>query len=178
MVARLRAKPGGDAIPVAIADFSSFELGRRFGAIFVVFNTFFALLTQEDQIRCLGAVAAHLADDGVFVLEAFVPDHGRYDRGQRVSAIKVELDEVLLEVSMHDPLTQVTRGQHVVIREDGIRLFPVAIRFTSVAELDAMARLAGLRLRERWSDWDRTPFRVGSSNHVSVWELDPSPDRR
>jgi SAM-dependent methyltransferase len=174
MVARLREKPGGDRIPVTITDFANFELDRPFGLIYVVFNTFFALLTPEDQRACFETIARHLAEDGVFVMEAFVPDHGRFDRGQRVSAIRVDVDEVQLEVSMHDPITQVTRGQHIVIREDGIRLFPVAIRFASVPELDLMARLAGLRLRDRWADWDRTPFGPGAGKHISVWGCDPA----
>lgn len=138
--------------------------------MYVVFNTFFALLNQDDQVSCFGTVARHLPADGAFVMEAFVPDHARFDRGQRVSAVRVEPDEVSLEVTRHDPKEQTSDTQLVVIREDAIRLFPIRIRFATVPELDLMARLAGLRLRERWGDWDRTAFTATSGKHISVWE--------
>ena len=183
MVERLRAKPGGEAIPVTIGDFRDFSLETAFSVIYVPFNTFFGLLTQDDQVTCFRTVARHLTPDGVFVMEAFVPDLARFDRGQRVSAIRVEPDGVSLDVSIYDPAAQVNDTQHVVIREDGVRLYPVRIRFAFVPELDLMARLAGLRLRERWADWDRTPFSGTSGKHISVWELRPrrrslSPRRR
>jgi SAM-dependent methyltransferase len=173
MVERLRSKPGGDTIPVTIGDFRDFSIDTTFKAIYVPFNTFFGLLTQDDQVACFRGVARHLAPDGVFVLEAFVPDPTRYERGQRVSAIHVEPEEVSLEVTKHDPIAQTSHSQHVVIREDGIRLYPVRVRYAYVAELDLMARLAGMRLRERWADWDRTPFSSDSGKHISVWERDP-----
>ncbi len=173
MVERMRSKPGGEAIPVTIGDFRDFSLDERFTAIYVPFNTFFGLLTQDDQVACFRAVARHLAPGGVFVMEAFVPDLGRFDRGQRVSAIRVDPDGVSLDVSVYDPVAQVNDTQHVVIREEGIRLYPVRIRFAFPSELDLMARLAGMRLRERWADWDRTPFSGSSGKHISVWERDP-----
>jgi hypothetical protein len=173
MIGKLSAKPGGDRIPVEIRDFATFDLGRRFRAIFVVFNTFFGLLSQDDQVSCFASVAAHLTDDGVFVIEAFVPDLGRFDRGQRVSAIDVGVDGVRLEVSKHDPIEQRTTSQHLILDRDGARLFPVRIRYATIAELDLMARLAGMRVRERWADWDRSPLSATSPKHVSVYELAP-----
>jgi SAM-dependent methyltransferase len=173
MVQRMRAKPGGESIPVTVGDFRDFSLDARFTLVYVPFNTFFALLTQDDQVACFRAVAQHLAPDGVFVIEAFVFDAGRYDRGQRVSAIKVEADRVSVEVTTNDPIAQRSDSQHVVISEDGIQLFPVKIRYAHVPELDLMARLAGLRLRKRWADWDRTLFSPASGKHISVWERDP-----
>src|SRR4029077_2866740 len=98
----------------------------------------------------------------------FVPDLARFDRGQRVSAIRVEPDGVSLDVSIYDSAAQVKDTQHVVIREDGVRLYPVRIRFAFVPELDLMARIAGLRLRERWGDWDRTPLARTRERLVSV----------
>jgi hypothetical protein len=172
MVAKLREKPGGDRIRITMSDFADFSLATRFRLIYVPFNTFFGLLSQDDQISCLRAVGRHLTDDGAFVAELFVPDLSRFDRGQRVSAIDVGTDEVRLEVSEHDPVAQTTTNQHVVIREDGVKLFPVRIRFAYVAELDLMARVAGLRLRERFADWDRSPFGSKSEKHISVYELD------
>jgi predicted RNA methylase len=173
MIEQLRAKPGGGDIQVTIGDFREFSLATRFPLVYVVFNTFFGLLSQDDQVTSFRAVAGHLASGGVFVMEAFVPDLSRFDRGQRVSAIHLDPDSVSLEVSQSDPVEQSTESQRVVIREDGIHLYPVKIRFAYVAELDLMARLAGLRLRERWADWDRAPFSSGSPKHISVWELDP-----
>lgn len=171
MVARLRTKDGGDRIPVTLADFRDFDLDTRFRLVYVVFNTFFALLTQDDQVACFRAVASHLADGGVFAMEAFVPDLARFDRGQRVDAAEIGIEHVRLDVSKHDALEQRSDIQHVVIGKDGVRLFPVRIRYAYVAELDLMARLAGMRLRERWADWDRTPISGASPKHISVWEL-------
>src|SRR5919198_176202 len=116
MVVRLRAKPGGSDIPVTIGDFAEVGVEGQFSLVFVVFNTFFALLTQDDQVR------------------------------QRITA------------------------QHVVIGGDGIRLYPVRLRYAWPSELDLMARLAGLRLRERWGGWRREPFSASSTQHVSVYE--------
>jgi SAM-dependent methyltransferase len=172
MLAKLRAKECGASLETSVADFRDFELEPRFTLAFVVFNTFFALLTQDDQVTCFQAVARHLTPDGVFVIEAFVPDVSRFDRGQRVSALEAGVDEVRLEVSTHDVIAQRTESHHVVISERGIRLFPVRIRYAPIAELDLMARLAGMRLRERWADWDRFELASTSQKHVSVWELD------
>jgi hypothetical protein len=173
MVDRLRAKPGGAEVPVTMRDFRDFDLPGPYWLVYVVFNTFFALLTQEDQVTSFRAVARHLTAEGAFVMEAFVPDPARFDRGQRVGAVHVGTDEVDLDVSRHDPLTQQTISQHLIVREDGVRLYPVRIRYAYVSELDLMARLAGLRLRERFGDWDRRPFTAESGKHVSVWEPAP-----
>ena len=124
-------------------------------------------------MNCFRAVARHLTPEGVFVIEAFVPDLARFDREQRVSATRVEPDLVSLDVTVHDPIAQTSDSQHVMLREDGIRLYPVKIRYAYISELDLMARLAGLRLRERWTDWDRSPLTSGSQKHISVWERDP-----
>lgn len=172
MLAKLRAKEGGADIPTTEADFRDFALETRFTLAYVVFNTLFALPTQDDQIRCFQAVARHLTPEGVFVVEAFVPDVSRFDRGQRVSAVDAGVDEVRLEVSTHDAIAQRTQSQHIVVSEQGIRLYPVMIRYAPIAELDLMARIAGLRLRERWADWDRSALISTSQKHVSVWELD------
>ena len=176
MVERLRAKPGGRAIPVTIGDFADFSLDATFTLIYVPFNTFFALLTQDDQVSCFRAVARHLTPKGVFVIEAFVPDLARFDREQRVSATRVEPDLVSLDVTVHDPIAQTSDSQHVLLREDGVRLYPVKIRYAYISELDLMARVAGLRLRERWADWDRSPLTSGRQKHISVWERDPLPN--
>jgi SAM-dependent methyltransferase len=172
MVERLRAKPGGPDIRVTMGDFRDFTIDERFRLVYVVFNTFFGLLSQDDQISCFRAIARHLTDDGVFVMEAFLPDVSRFERGQRVSATRVELDELELEVSRHDAIAQRTTSHHLIVRADGVQLFPVQIRYAYPAELDLMARLAGMRLRERRADWDRSQISATSEKHVSVWELD------
>ena len=169
MVARLREKPGGERIPVTIGDFAEVAVDGRYALVYVAFNTFFALLSQEKQVRCFANVAEHLTDDGVFVIEAFVPDLARFDRGQRVNANRVEADLVILDVSIHDPVEQRVASQHVVLGGGGVRLQPVAIRYAFPSELDLMARLAGLELRERWSGWSREPFTPASGSHVSVY---------
>jgi SAM-dependent methyltransferase len=170
MVARLREKPGGSDIPVTIGSFATFSLPTRYSLVYVVFNTFFGLLTQDEQVSSFESVARHLTPDGVFVMQAFVPDLTRFDaHNQRVAADSVGVDELSLETSTHDPFTQRTDSQHVVIRDGSVRLYPVRIRYAFVSELDLMARIAGLRLRERWSDWDRTPYPSRAWQHVSVW---------
>jgi SAM-dependent methyltransferase len=171
MLAKLKAKPGGDRIPVTVGSFADFSLRTRFRLVYVVFNTFFGLLTQEEQVDSFEAVARHLTPDGVFAMQAFVPDVTRFDaHNQRVAAESVGVDEVTLETSTHDPFAQRTDSACVRIHDSSIRMYPVRIRYAYVSELDLMARLAGLRLRERWADWDRQPYPSRSWTHVSVWE--------
>jgi SAM-dependent methyltransferase len=173
MVAKLREKPGGTDIPVMMGDFADVPVEGRFRLVFVVFNTLFALLTQDDQRRCLRNVAEHLTDDGVFVVEAFVPDIARFDRGQRVDARRVEPSRAFLDVSRHDAANQRVSSQLVVFEETGFRMFPVELRYVWPSELDLMAELAGLRLRERWGGWNHEPF-IGEGAHVSVYERAPA----
>ena len=171
MVARLRAKAGGEAIPVTLGHLAEVGTDGDFTLIFVVFNTFFCLLSQEDQVRCFANVAKRLQSGGLFLIEAFIPDLTRFTRGQNAITTKVGADEVRLDVSIHDPLNQRTTSQHVVITEAGTRLYPVQVRYAWPSELDLMARLAGIRLRERWSNWRREPLTAESTGHVSVYEL-------
>jgi SAM-dependent methyltransferase len=170
MVERLRAKEGADRVSVTMGDFAEVGVDGAFTLIFVVFNTLFALTSQEEQIRCFRNAAEHLETDGHFVVEVFVPDLARFDRGQRLSADRVEVDRVVLEASLHDPVGQRVVSQHVVIGESGNRMVPVHIRYAWPAELDLMARLAGLRLKERWGGWRREYFTADSVRHVSVYQ--------
>jgi SAM-dependent methyltransferase len=169
MVEKLRGKPGGDRIPVTMGDFADVDVEGQFSLIFVAFNTLFALLTQEDQLRCFENAAARLADDGVFVIEVFFPDLARFDRGQRMQATAVDADRVMLDASRHDPVAQRVDSSHIVITEAGMKLYPVIVRYAFPPELDLMARLAGLHLRERWGGWRREPFAASSQRHVSVY---------
>ena len=170
MVARLRAKPGGDDCRVWIGDFADVDalVEGSYPLVFVAFNTLFELESQDDQVRCFAGVARHLRPGGVFVVEAFAPDLTRLD--QHLSVALLEADEVRLQATRHDPLTQRVAGQSISVTDGGVALWPWAIRYASVPELDLMARLAGLRLRDRWSGWAREPFTAASTRHVSVYE--------
>ena len=170
MVARLRAKPGGDGIAVTIGDFADVPVQGHYRLVFVVFNTLFNLLTQDDQVRCFENVAAHLTDDGSFVVEAFVPTFlTRLRNDQYVDAEAIRVNEVRLDVGRHDPVTQRLEESHVVLSREGVRVYPIVTRYAWPSELDLMARIAGLRLKDRWAGWNREPFTSASSTHVSVY---------
>ena len=166
MVAKLRSKPGGDAVTVTMGDFADVPVQGRFSLVYVVFNTIFALLTQEDQVRCFQSVATHLTDGGVFVLEAWVPDPSRFVRGQNVEASVVETDVVGVTFSRQDTVSQHVRSVAMAIENGRVVQRPVEIRYAWPSELDLMARLAGMRLRERWGGWDGEPFTSSSGSHV------------
>ena len=170
MVEQLRAKPGGDQLSVTIGDFADMPVRGTYRLIFVVFNTLFNLLTQEDQVRCFENVAAHLTDDGFFVVEALVPAFlYRLRNDQYVDAEAIAIDEVKLDVLRHYPATQMLEESHVSLSGAGVRLNPVVQRYAWPSELDLMARIAGLRLKDRWGGWDRTPYNASSSAHISVY---------
>ena len=171
MVAKLQGKPGGRDIPVKIGDFAAVDPpGGPYRLIFVVFNTFFALLTQEDQVRCFAGVRRHLEEDGVFVLQAFMPDLTLFDRGSRTVVTDLDADSARLDLARLDPVAQEITAQHVELDEGRLTMYPVKLRYAWPSELDLMAQLAGLLLRERCSGWDRTPFQAASGQHVSVYE--------
>jgi SAM-dependent methyltransferase len=169
MVNKLRQKPGGGDIKVIMGDFGQLNLESTFSLIFIAFNTFFSLQEQEGQVRCFKSVASHLQRGGRFVLEAFVPDVARFDRGQRVSTHGVRSEMVTLEVTEHDPARQRVTSQLVTISETGFGLYPVELRYAWPSELDLMARLADLELENRFANWDRQPFGSTSQSHVSVY---------
>jgi len=171
MVARLRAKPGGDRIPVAFGSFADVPVEGQFNMVYVPFNTFYALLTQEEQVRCFQNVARHLRPEGVFVIEAFLPDLTRFTGRQTVRAIDIENDEVRLDASRIDPVSQVITSQHIVLTEQGVRLYPVKLRYVWPAEMDLMASAAGMRLKHRWGNWQGAAFSAESGKHISVYEL-------
>ena len=170
MVAKLRAKPGGDQLSITMGDFAAVPVVGTYRLIFVVFNTLFNLLTQDDQVRCFENVAAHLTDDGKFVVEAFVPTFlTRLRNDQYVDAEAIGVGEVRLDVGRHDPVAQRLDESHVVLTGEGVRLYPIVTRYAWPSELDLMARIAGLRLIHRWSGWNREPFTSTSETHISVY---------
>jgi SAM-dependent methyltransferase len=169
MVAKLRGKPGGRELSVTMGDFAEVPVTGTYRLIYLVYNTFHNLLTQEDQVRCFENVAAHLTDGGCFVVEAGVPnDLYRLKDEQYVHAESIEVDEVWFDVGRHDPVAQRHEETHIRVRNGDVRLFPIVQRYTWPSELDLMARIAGLRLKERWDGWDREPF-TSTGNVVSVY---------
>lgn len=170
MVARLRAKPGGADLPVAVGDFAEVRLQERFTLVVLAFNTVYALPSQDAQVDCFAAAAGHLLPGGRFVIEAFVPDPTRFAQGRMVRTDSVGGDAVVLEVGEIDPAAQRMRTTKVRLGADGVRLYPANHRYAWPAELDLMARLADLRLVHRWAGWDRAPFTAASTHHVSVYE--------
>jgi SAM-dependent methyltransferase len=171
MVDQLRARPGGDQLAVTIGDFADVPVVDVYRLIYVVFNTFFNLLTQNDQVRCFEQVAAHLTDGGLFVIEAYVPSYfHQLQNHQYVEAEVIEVDAVRLDLLRHDPAAQMISESHVSLSAAGVRLNPVVQRYAWPSELDLMARIAGMRLKHRWGGWNREPFNANSSLHVSVYE--------
>jgi SAM-dependent methyltransferase len=170
MVERLREKSSGRDIPITLGDFQHVERDESYSLVFCVFSTFFCLPTQDAQVRCFANVARRLQPDGLFVMEAFVPDLARYSRRQSVSIGSIEADELVLVTTKLDPAEQTMQMQHVVVSERGIRLAPAVVRYAWPSELDLMARLAGLRLRARTQNWRGDPFTGKSTGHISVYE--------
>ncbi len=170
MVANLRDKVGGEDIPVSMGNFAEVAVEGQFSLIYVVFNTFFALLTQDEQIHCFQNVAKHLDESGVFVIEAFVPDLARFIAGQSLRVTQIGGSEVQMDASEIELDKQLITAQHVVLTEAGTRLYPVKIRYAWPSEMDLMARLAHLQLKFRWADWGKSQFTAKSGNHISVYE--------
>jgi SAM-dependent methyltransferase len=169
MVEKLRAKQGARDIQVTLGDFTELELEARFSLAYVVFNTFFSLLEQDDQVRCFHSVADHLAPGGRFLLECFVPDLGRFNREQRFAVHALEDDGIRLEATLHDPVQQRVRSRIVSLTTDGSSFYPLQARYCWPSELDLMGRLAGLELEHRWGGWSEEPFTSTSGSHVSVY---------
>lgn len=172
MVARLRAKPGGGAVPITMGDFGDVDVDDSFPLIYLAFNTIFGLLTQQRQVECFQNVADHLDSGGRFIIDCFVPDMSRFDQHNTrlgVSSIS-NTKEHMYEVTIHDPVGQ-RSSTHVVKRNaDGQTVvLPVEVRYAWPAELDLMARLAGLELEDRFGWYDLRPFTERSTNHMSIY---------
>ncbi|MFJ9081337.1 class I SAM-dependent DNA methyltransferase [Streptomyces sp. NPDC102384] len=171
MVERLRAKPGGDGIPVTIGDFATARAGRAdFALAYLVFNTVMNLTSQDAQVDCFRNAAAQLAPGGCFVIETSVPDLRRLPYGQE--AVPFEVSENRWAFDRYDVATQAMSSNYVEVDPGTGKgsCWTIPFRYVWPAELDLMARIAGLRLRERWDGWTREPFTGESRQHVSVWE--------
>ncbi|MDP6451709.1 MAG: class I SAM-dependent methyltransferase [SAR202 cluster bacterium] len=170
MVAQLRAQPGGADLNVTIGDYADVAVPGKYRLIYIVFNTLHNLLTQDEQVRCFENVADHLTDDGVFVIEGSVPSRFyRLQNDQYVEAEAIGVDEVRLDVAQHDPVKQLLYENHVSLTSEGVRLNPIVTRHIWPSELDLMARIAGLRLKERWDGWERQPYTSTTEKLVSVY---------
>jgi SAM-dependent methyltransferase len=168
MVARMRAKPGGDAIGVTIGDFATTRVDGSFSLAYLVFNTISNLTTQEAQVDCFRTVADHLEPGGRFVVEVGVPDLRRLPPGQDV--VPFQVGETRWAYDVYDVATQSMSSNYVEIVDGRGTFTSFPFRYVWPSELDLMARLAGMRLRDRWEGWTREPFTSESRGHVSVWE--------
>jgi SAM-dependent methyltransferase len=170
MVAQLRSKPGGQRLEVRIGNFADVAAPGPYRLIYLVFNTLFNLLTQEEQVRCFINVASRLEEGGRFVVEGGTPaEFYRLRNNQYVDAEAIQVDQVRLDVARFDPVQQLLEETHVTLSSAGIKLNPVVTRYAWPSELDLMARLAGMRLEERWGGWQCEPFTADSRNCISVY---------
>jgi SAM-dependent methyltransferase len=168
MVARLRAKSGGDAIGVTIGDFATTRVEGAFSLVYLVYNTINNLTTQEAQVACFRNAAAHLAPGGCFVIEVGVPELRRLPPGQNVVPWQVSAERWAFDI--YDPATQAMSSNYITLEGGRGEYKSIPFRYVWPAELDLMAQLAGMRLRDRWEGWDRQPFTGESTRHVSVWQ--------
>ncbi len=171
MVEQLDSKPGSDAIDVTLGDFATAAVGGKPGSFtlaYLVRNTIMNLTTQAEQVACFANAAAHLTPGGSFVIEVMVPELRRLPPGDTVRAFTVTPTH--LGFDEYDVATQGLVSHHYWILDDGLETFSAPFRYVWPSELDLMARSAGMTLRERWGDWDRSPFTSESRSHVSVWE--------
>ena len=168
MVARLREKPGAEAVSVTVGDFATTRVEGSFSLAYLVFNTISNLTSQEQQVACFRNVAEHLAPGGRFVIEVGIPELQRLSAGERMVVFASEADH--WGIDEYDVASQGLISHHFSVVDGHVELSSIPFRYTWPAELDLMAELAGMTLRERWSGWKREPFTSESRKHVSVWE--------
>ena len=171
MVRELRKKPGADRVGVTVGDFASTTVDRRFALAFLVRNTIMNLTTQDAQVDCFRNVAAHLEPGGCFVIECIVPALRRLPPGERYVPFAVTPEHVGVDEFV-DLGAQTSVSHHYWTVDGRLEAFSAPFRYVWPSELDLMARLAGMTLRERWASWDRSPFTGESPSHVSVWGKD------
>jgi SAM-dependent methyltransferase len=170
MVEQLRAKPGGDAVPVVVGDMTTAVApGRPFGLVYLVANTIMNVTTQDDQVAVFANAAAHLRPGGCFVLEVIVPQVRRVPPGEPGWIFTLDPDHVGIE-TLDDPVGQVASSHHWIVLDGRLVRHSAPYRYVWPSELDLMARLAGFRLRDRWAGWDRAPFTGDSLSQVAVYE--------
>jgi SAM-dependent methyltransferase len=168
MLARLRAKAGSDRVVVTAGDFASTRVEGTFSVVYLVANTIMNLTTQDEQVECFRNAAAHLEHNGSFVIEVLVPRLQRLPPGETFQLFDV--DPTHIGFDEYDIARQGLVSHHYWIEGGKVDVISPPFRYVWPSELDLMARLAGMRLRERWGGWEREPFTGDSSKHVSVWE--------
>ncbi|MFF4414878.1 class I SAM-dependent DNA methyltransferase [Streptosporangium sp. NPDC001559] len=173
MVRRLRAKPGGDRVPVTLGDFATTRVEGEFGLAVLAINTIFALPSQEAQVACFRNAAAHLRPGGRFVVEAWVPDPGAFRDGTALRLLSLSEERVLVEAARLSAADQMMYTTKVNLTSDGLRLLPANHRYAWPAELDLMGLLAGMEREHRWAGWDGSPYTDDSHSHVSVYRSAP-----
>jgi len=170
MLAALQTRPGADLVNTFHGDMISASLGRPYGVVYLVHNSLFNLLTQDDQVRCFQNAAKHLDGDGVFVVEAAVPTRSvRSVESESVRATSVSIDSCTVEARKYDSVTQTLESTRMRFSPDGIVSVPIVFRFAWPSEIDLMARIAGLVLVERSGGWNAEPFTDRSDRHISVY---------
>ncbi len=175
MVERLRAKAGGERIPVVVGDFAEAQVPGPFALVVLAFNTIFALPTDDAQLDCFRNAARHLRPGGRFVVDAWILDATRFSDGPAVAVRYLTDDRLSLDTGLLDPAGARMETVQVVLSDGRVRLYPANHRYVGPRELDLMAHLAGFRLEDRWAGWDRAPFGTGSRAHVSVYRLGDEP---
>jgi SAM-dependent methyltransferase len=168
MFAQLRAKPGADRVGVTVGDFATTKVEGTFTLAFLVFNTISNLLTQDEQVECFKNVADHLEDGGCFVVELWIPELQKLVPGEHIRAFTATPER--LGFDEYEVAAQRVTSHHYWLNGDQFTSFSSHHRYLWPSELDLMARLAGMTLRERWGDWDRQAFTNESAKHISVWE--------
>jgi SAM-dependent methyltransferase len=171
MLARLHAKPGAEQVGTTVGDFATTPVEGRFSVAYVVANTIMNLTTQDEQVACFQNAASHLEPGGCFVIEVLVPRLQLLPRGETFQPFAVEPDH--LGFDEYDVVSQGLISHHYWIDDGKVDVISPPFRYVWPSELDLMARLAGMTLRERWADWNREPFTAESDKHVSVWETSP-----
>ncbi len=169
MVEQLRAKEGGDRIPVTLGDMTDVNVDDEFDFVFLIFNTFFNLTSQDAQVRCFENVAHHLNPGGGFLVETFIPDLSVFHNHRSIRTQHLDMDTLIIEAGLHDPVNQTIEYQRAYIDDSGVTLKPLPMRYAWPSEIDLMARSAGLSLEARWGGWDRQPFDGDSEMHVSLY---------
>ena len=168
MVDQLRAKPGSEAIGVTVGDFATTKVGGTFSVAYLVYNTIMNLTTQAEQVACFRNAAEHLEPGGCFVIEVLIPELRRLPAGQKVVPYRVSSADWAFDI--YDVATQATTSNYISVVDGRGEYRSIPFRYVWPSELDLMAQIAGLRLRERWDGWTREPFTSESRQHVSVWE--------
>ena len=170
MVEKLAAKAKGTTINVIVGDMCRATTNRRYALVYLVYNTLFNLLTADDQIRCFENAARHLTQDGFFVVETALPFAWiSPNKPDYVHAEHVGKEQVVLDVARYDPVTQLLEENHIQFTAQGIRMSPIVCRLITPGEMDLMARIAGMRLIQRFANWQKSTFDSNSTMHVSIY---------